>query len=756
MIKKVKIAGEKMNIKEYFAKPDETIEQHVEKLIEVLRLLESYSYISKGKLYGLVEKACIHHDDGKANLEFQTRVKSEKKKKFNPDREVPHNVLSGYLLDRAEFETDEEYYKVLFAIMYHHNYGLPGEIIEEKKDLIKSLLTHLNSFPLKRRAINGVKNMLYDSEAVKIKGFLHKCDYSASGNYVAEYPNDFLIESLENVKKRWRKYNPNSDWNDLQKFCMEKRDENVIVVAQTGMGKTEAGLQWIGNHKGYFVLPLRTAINAIYDRIRKEILEEENINTRLSVLHSESLEYYFKQLDEENIDLLEYEQRGKRFSMPLSISTMDQLFDFVFKYMGYEMNLTTLSYSKIVIDEIQMYDPELLAYLIHGLKMITEMGGKVAIMTATLSPFLKELLLKEIPFREENIKTFTNDMVRHHVEVRDKRLDAEDIYELYGKNQREDKSNKILVVCNTVREAQKIYSELQEKLENPEELHIMHSRFTKRDRAVKEQEILEFGKTYDENGNVDKKFGIWISTSLVEASLDIDFDYLFTELQELNSLFQRFGRCNRKGVKDTTKPNCFVYVQIEQKTLTTADGFIDETIFNVSKMAIETVHGCLSETDKINLINQYLTMENLYKSDYYQGKERGYKKTLDWISGVPPYEFEKEDNQLRNILSADIIPSPIYQKYEEDIEAQVKILNNENAKKSEKIHAKEKLMNYTVSVPYWHWTKYKAAVRSGNADSYLGLRIGKFGEITIMECSYNEMGYKPLDYQNLIRTPEFL
>ena len=65
---------------------------------------------------------------------------------------------------------------------------------------------------------------------------------------------------------------------------MEKRDENVIVVAQTGMGKTEAGLQWIGNHKGYFVLPLRTAINAIYDRIRKEILEEEY---GIAVLHDD-------------------------------------------------------------------------------------------------------------------------------------------------------------------------------------------------------------------------------------------------------------------------------------------------------------------------------------------------------------------------------------------------------------------------------------------------------------------------------------
>lgn len=57
----------------------------------------------------------------------------------------------------------------------------------------------------------------------------------------------------------------------------------------------------------------------------------------------------------------------------------------------------------------------------------------------------------------------------------------------------------------------------------------------------KKKNILDFGKT-EFDGE-----GIWISTSLVEASLDIDFDYLFTELQDLNSLFQRFGRCNRKG-----------------------------------------------------------------------------------------------------------------------------------------------------------------------------------------------------------------
>lgn len=50
---------------------------------------------------------------------------------------------------------------------------------------------------------------------------------------------------------------------------------------------------------------------------------------------------------------------------------------------GYEAKLATLSYSKIVIDEIQMYGPDLVGFLIVGLKMIQELGGKFAVLTAT-------------------------------------------------------------------------------------------------------------------------------------------------------------------------------------------------------------------------------------------------------------------------------------------------------------------------------------------------------------------------------------
>lgn len=38
------------------------------------------------------------------------------------------------------------------------------------------------------------------------------------------------------------------------------------------MGKTEAGLLWISDNKGFFILPIRTAINAIYDRTKNTFL----------------------------------------------------------------------------------------------------------------------------------------------------------------------------------------------------------------------------------------------------------------------------------------------------------------------------------------------------------------------------------------------------------------------------------------------------------------------------------------------------
>jgi CRISPR-associated endonuclease/helicase Cas3 len=95
---------------------------------------------------------------------------------------------------------------------------------------------------------------------------------------------------------------------------------------------------------------------------------------------------------------------------------------------------------------------------------------------------------------------------------------------------------KILVVMNTVSRAQRIFILLQSLMQQEkcplQDLMLIHSRFTFRDRRNIEKRILEYPI-------------ILIATQVVEVSLDIDYDILFTEACYWDSLVQRAGRINR-------------------------------------------------------------------------------------------------------------------------------------------------------------------------------------------------------------------
>ena len=715
-----------------YAKVDKTIEEHTNDLLDRLEILKKFNCIPNDRIYDLVYKSCIYHDLGKVNNEFQQRIFNANLK-YNDSKEVPHNILSLYMIDKNKFNNEEEYLKVAHSVIHHHNYSNVFEDIKNKTELINYLLKDFTTYNIKKSTISKLakEELINDNETILVKGFLHKCDYSASANKTIEYKNDFLLDSLDNFINNIKSKNEEANWNELQQFCIENRNNNIIAVAQTGMGKTEGGLLWIGDNKGFFILPLRSAINSIYDRIRTTLLNNKMIDKRLAILHSNSLEYYLNNIKyDSEINMLNYHQQCKSLSIPLSISTLDQLFDFVFKYNSYELKLATLSYSKIVIDEIQAYDPTLLAYLIYGIEKIAAIGGKIAIVTATLPPFIRNLLKKNINFVESD-KEFTNDEIRHNVKVIESRINSHDILYKYNENKRLQKYNKILVVCNTIKEAQKLYEELSNSI-NKEELHILHSKFIRKDRLHKEKEIMQVGKTYDNNNNLDKRNEIWLSTSIVEASLDIDFDYLFTELQDLNSLFQRLGRCNRKGVKEVEEYNCFVYTEIDNSIITNKineKGFIDRTLYDLSKQAIKSINGKLSETKKIDLINKYLTTEKMKNSDYI----RKYNEIYEFICNIQAYKFQKKDIDLRNILSKDIIPSSVYETHINDIkQAEMKLKDN-NINLYDKIKLKDYILQYSVSVLEHDANSYT---------DYKKVYLNNNDYIKVVNCIYDESGYK--------------
>lgn len=750
------------NIREKKAKPNKSIIEHTNDLLDVLEILWNLGYIKEERIYELIQKACIYHDIGKINKEFQKRVKN-KGIKFDENKEVAHNVLSLYFIDESKFNNKEDYLIVSNAVVNHHDYCDIGLAIREKSDIIENLLEGLDHKKVKKVIPAKIASISQDIDAIKIKGYLHKCDYSASSGYTAEYENNFLEKSLENVLNKWKLDNQDASWNELQQYCIENKNENIIAIAQTGMGKTEAGLLWISDNKGFFILPIRTAINAIYDRTKKYISSYGgNLEEQLGLLHSSSLEYLLSQSEDDKYDdkdeyidkkedkeIIEYEKIAKQLSLPINVSTIDQLFDFVYKYPAYELKLTTLSYSKIVIDEIQMYGPDLLAYLVYGLERIVEQGGKVAILTATLPPFVKELLSKSIKFKIKE-DGFTDNSKRHNLKILDKRIDSNDICNKYRENEKLNKSNKILVVCNSITQAQNLYEEISDILGN-KNLHILHSKFIKCERLSKESEIIEFGKTYKDNksNELDKQSGIWISTSIVEASLDIDFDYLFTELQDLNSLFQRLGRCNRKGKKDSSENNCYIYTQIDERSFINGDrGYIDKDIFELSKEAISLWEGQISEKEKIELINKYLTMDKIKNSNYITQ----YKHTYNFIKNLTPDTFKSDEVKLRNILSKDIIPSPIYHEYNGDIkELELKLKDkslNSPENKGEKIKLQNKLKKYTVSVHPNHITNYYRALKNGLATRYDNVRVSDYEYIPVIECEYTELGYRQKKFVN--------
>lgn len=679
----------------YLAKSDKekTIKEHTDDLLRQCNILRTiYPHILNKEEWEILDLAIKYHDIGKINSKFQNKLYRVLGKEEIPEEykgeEIPHNFLSPFFIEGKYYKEkyEEKYVDILIsAVYYHHNREKPNcdrEKIEEiKKDLEKQIqnfgdfygldLTKIkNNFS--RYIIKADDERLRSKEYIMIKGLLNKLDYVASldkeGVNVEEETKEngeTVADKVENIIQE--KYNGN--YREVQSYMKEKKDENIIVISPCGSGKTEAALLWLGESKAFYTLPLKVSINAIYERIKEKINYGKTV-----LLHSDAFSYYLEKDSEVNAYA-----RAKRLSSPLIITTVDQLFRIVFRYNGYEEILSTLSYSKVIIDEIQMYSADILSYIMIGLKMITEMGGKFAIMTATfpniLYDFMKDL---GIDYVRQNVEFKPNIERRHKIEVlKDQDFDIEKIKE-------NAKDKKVLVIVNTIKKAQDLYQKLQK-----ENVHLLHSHYLKKDRKKLEESILKFTDKNEENG-------IWISTQIVEASLDIDFDVLFTDMTSIDSLFQRMGRVYRSREYLEDVPNVYIY----DNRNGVGPNFIDEDIYDYSLDAINKYSGKdLSESDKQIIIKKVFDLnanDKLAGSKYY----KKIKKNIETFRDVKLYELEKNDvaKAFRNINSIQLIPDNIYEELNNNgtIDEWKNILKN--GTNIEKVEVKNDISKYIISV----------------------------------------------------------
>lgn len=739
----------------FFAKsmPLQTIEEHTRLALQLyMQLRTVYPYILTEAEWEILRDAIIHHDLGKIDVKFENKIRKVLKMTALEDRyahidEIPHNVLSCALVDRAVMKKKHSplgYEILLKSIYYHHDRKTDftkqevGEYAQATLTQSENIFTwNLSSLPQKvtvdfftyinfEQGDADYTDMLHSY--ILVKGLLNRIDYAASAG-IENIEESCLHDGMglaDYVHKLFR--DKNRVPRPVQQYMQDHQDENLVVVAATGIGKTEASLLWIGNHKGFYTLPLKVSINAIFKRVKEEIGFEN-----VALLHSDALSYQLHELDHKETIA---EQRNIAFShvfsqytcakllaKPLTISTIDQLFKFVFRYNGGEVAQSALSYSRLVIDEIQMYSKELVAIILVAIKQITEVGGKFAIVTATFPPVLLNFMKKlDIPLAPV-VKPFHAAITkRHKIKLlREQDFDYDTIRER-GKYQ------KVLIITNTVKRAQQIYRRLHGGQDIS--VKLLHSYFMKKDRTRLEAEILHFACN-----DVDKRqagAGIWISTQIVEASLDIDFDVLFTELCSVDSLLQRLGRIYRSREYDLKgEPNVFI--------LDNKNGYgkvIDKEIYDFSAQAVRKFDGQLLEEsdeqdlkqDMINMVYDPQINPAILKSEYYRYIEGG----IFSLMNLPMYKLDRQEVQsmFRAIESITIIPLGMYQQLEKT--GQIVMWQNEleenrtNHVKQQLI--KDEILQYTINLPHYHdqlcwiqrkgflYDKFKIALYDGEYD----------------------------------------
>lgn len=649
---------------EFYAKtnPKETIREHTDNVLkEFYNLKTTYKkeieaiikdYIDVEEFWNLLKLCCEFHDYGKSNMQFQNKLRlklGEAKLKCLDSEEIPHNYLSPAFLPitivkKIDENFGEEIVDIIVQVIsYHHERGIDPKLESIKECISKDLSVHLKEFykhmgnsqvsELSYWYISNIakRNRIKDKNKyykiyIMLKGLLHKIDHSASAHHIIEE------KTSENIAEKTEEYMKNNNWKlrEPQIFAKDNQDNNLVVIASTGMGKTETALLWIDDKKAFFTLPLRVSINALFNRVTEEI-EYEHVG----LMHSTALEYLEDNGYDDANTLFE---EAQLLSKKMSFSTIDQIFKYPFKYRGYEKVLATLSYSKVVIDEIQAYSPHIAAVILYAIKQLHYIGGKFLIMTATFPRIYKDKL-KEFGIKFEEQK-FISDMRRHRISIKnDEIIGAIDNIIENGK------TSKVLVIVNTVDKALEVY----DKLRNENNVNLLHSMFINADRSKLEKAIKNFTK----EDNMET--GIWIATQIVEASLDVDFDFLFTEMSTLDSQFQRYGRCYRKRSYDKEYANILIYT----KNISGAGSIYDEDVLNESIKMLMPYNGQnVEESLKVELVDKLYSKGILNGTNFY----KDFIKSCRYLEDVVAYETTSKEAQkiLRDIDTNKVIPEDIY------------------------------------------------------------------------------------------------
>jgi CRISPR-associated endonuclease/helicase Cas3 len=383
---------------------------------------------------------------------------------------------------------------------------------------------------------------------------------------------------------------------------LPKTSDLTIIEASTGSGKTETALAYAWRLLALgladsivFALPTQATANAMLNRLEKAAPLLFANQTNVVLAHGRA------KYQQNFIDLKQAcqpktaqgheeawvqcgnwlaQSRKRVFLGQIGVCTVDQVLVSVLPVKHKFVRGFGIGRSVLIVDEVHAYDSYMYGLLEAVLEQQRLAGGGAILLSATL-PFEQKrqlarawncdlpdennryplishcrfgraefLDLSAMPEQQPKPTTVGIELLK-----RPDLLPDDDLFQRLLSAV--EQGAQVCMVCNLVAVAQQLYQALLQRIRESQSLHegqilLFHSRFIFADRQKKEQTVLEwFGPGSAERRN---RGHLLIATQVVEQSLDLDFDWLVTQLCPVDLLFQRMGRLHRHAKNQSHRP----------------------------------------------------------------------------------------------------------------------------------------------------------------------------------------------------------
>lgn len=395
----------------------------------------------------------------------------------------------------------------------------------------------------------------------------------------AERRIDYLFPDF-----REGKYTPSELQQYASQFMGSPGPHLFIIEDATGSGKTEAALmlaqQLIGNGEGhgvYFALPTMATSNAMYGRILniRDTFFENGTDVPVILVHNARhlADYYLDRTrtenratpaaeDTEDVSSWLSDSRKKALLAPMGVGTVDQALLAVLPRRHQSLRFFGIWRNVLIVDEVHAYDP----YMNELLKSLIEdharTGGSSILLSATLPHSTRNFFIRAfcggagIPFREclsdhyplvTHVSPGSTEERALTPRAGTSRMvtcrffeDEESVID--SLLERSDAGQCACWIRNTVRDAREGYHAIRKRCRDETAL-LFHAGYVLGDRLDREGEVIGlFGK---ESTPAERAGRILVATQVVEQSLDLDFDYMVTDLAPIDLVIQRAGRLHR-------------------------------------------------------------------------------------------------------------------------------------------------------------------------------------------------------------------